>query len=122
MRLHLIACTLLLSAACAKGSKPASPVSNDGGATAIVPSCEAMESKVEALYREAAETDKVAANLRSDFVSANLHMVLTDCRLSPADRTACLRRATSIEEIESTCLEFLDDQGTVEGYRFGGAP
>lgn len=121
MRLSLIASSLLLLGACAKGSQPASPVSRDGGETNIELSCGAMEHKVESLYKEAAERQEVAVNLRTEFVSANLHMVMRDCQLSPQVRTECLQQALHVQDIESKCLEYLDDQGTVEGYRFAGA-
>lgn len=115
------ACALCLGSACAKGSQPTTTVSHDGGATEIAPSCAAIEARVKSLYEEAAEQEGIAMNLRSEFVSANLHMVMKDCRLSPANRTSCLREAKSVEAVEGTCLEYLDDQGTVEGHQFAGA-
>lgn len=125
MRLNRIVCALLycaplVSGACAKGSQPASPVSRDGGETEIDGSCEALEHKVSLLYEQAAKGDGVAANLQGEFVSANVTMVMNDCQLRPAVRISCLQEATTVAEVESKCLEYLDDQGTVEGYRFAG--
>jgi hypothetical protein len=104
---------------CAKGSKPASPVSRDGGETDIIRSCEGMQSKVEGLYEAEAIKTEVPPNRRSEFISANTHMVLSDCRLSPAESYSCLQHATTVAQMEHDCLVFLDDEGTVEGFQFG---
>jgi hypothetical protein len=121
MRVKLIGCALLLLCSCAKGSPPASPVSRDGGETDVTVSCGAMEHKLKTLYQDAAELEGVAPNLRSEYISANIHMVISDCQLSPAVRTTCLQQAKNAQEVESKCLEYLDDQGTVEGYRFSNS-
>lgn len=125
MRLRSAAAALLASGSlflggCPKGGTPASPVSGDGGSTKIEVSCAALEHKVSVLYKEAAESSGLAPNLHSEFVSANLQMVMNDCKLRPAVRAECLEKASSVPQMEAECLEFLDDQGTVEGYRFAG--
>ncbi len=120
MRVELIGCALLLLGSCAKGSQPASPVSRDGGETDVAVSCGAMEHKLKMLYQDSAKDEGVAPNLQSEYISANVHMVMSDCNLSPAVRTTCLQQAKDVQEVESKCLEFLDEQGTVEGYRFAG--
>jgi hypothetical protein len=121
MRVKLIGCALLLLGSCAKGSQPASPVSRDGGETDVTVGCGAMEHKLKTLYQDSAEREGVAPNLRSEYISANVHMVMNDCKLSPTVRTNCLQQAKSADEVESKCLEYLDDQGTVEGFRFAGS-
>lgn len=118
MRSRLLLAALLMLGACPKGNKPASPVSRDGGETDIVRTCQAMHSKVEGLYQKEADREGIAPNLRSEFVEANLHMVMRDCRQRPALGYACLQRSRSVAELEADCLIFLDDEGTVEGFRF----
>jgi hypothetical protein len=119
MKTAFIIALVLALGSCAKSSQPASPVSRDGGETDIIRSCEGMHSKIEGLYQAEAEATEIPANRRGEFVSANLHMVMSDCRLSPARSYSCLQRATTVREVEQECLVFLDDEGTVEGFRFG---
>ena len=116
----LIAALLMLGmlGACSKGNKSALRISGDGVETDIVRSCAAMQHRVEELYQQAAEQSGMAANRRSEFVSANLHMVMSDCRLNPTEGYACLQEAKSVTELEDRCLVPLDDEGSVEGSRF----
>jgi hypothetical protein len=119
MRSTVIFAAVLMLGACAKTSKPASPVTRDGGETNIVQNCGAMQHKVKSLYEEAADSEAIVPNRRSEFIAANLHMVMSDCRLSPAQGYACLQQVKTAKELENACLVYLDDEGTVEGYRFG---
>jgi hypothetical protein len=121
MRVKLIGCALLLLSSCAKGSQPATPVSRDGGETDVALGCGAMEQKLRSLYQASAELEGVAPNLQSEYISANVHMVITDCKVSPTVRTTCLQRAKTAQDVEAKCLEYLDDQGTVEGFRFSNS-
>ena len=117
----LLASGLLLLGGCPKRGTPASPVSRDGGSTKVELNCDALVNRVSMLYQEAAKREGLAANLQDEFVSANVKMVMDDCRLSPVVRSECLQRVNTVAQLEAECLEFLDDQGTVEGYRFGGS-
>lgn len=54
-------------------------------------------------------------------VADNVEMVLDDCQRSPARVLPCAREAETAEELESTCLIPIDDQGQAEARRFGAA-
>ena len=111
--------SVLALAACGQSQAPlGAPPTDDAGR---VLGCEAFADKVSNLYRGAAEAEGIATNLQSDFVTANVHMVLVDCQSAPERLTRCLDQAGSVADLETHCLLPLDEAGTVEGRHFSGA-
>src|SRR5512140_971489 len=102
--------------ACACPSKPATHQTGgtgSAGGSATVTSattCDGVKSKVEALYR--AEAQQKEPNRVDEAVSDNTTMVMNDCTKDPGKLVPCLNRATTIAEIEKSCLIPLDDEGT----------
>lgn len=80
-----------------------------GSASAVVAACEAVRAKVEALYR--AEATEREPKRVDEATADNTAMVMRDCALAPATRPACLAKASTIAELEQTCLAPLDDEG-----------
>lgn len=113
MRRFLLPCCLASAFACGTSTPSTTLGAEDEPVT-----CESMRGHVQAIYREASQSEGVAANLSSEFVSANVHMVMADCVEAPERVRTCVRDARSARQIESECLLPLDDEGTVEGQRF----
>ncbi len=121
MRLLSTTWVLLSLAACGSSNDSRRPTSGSGdgdGGQARGQSCETIQVKVEDLYRKSAESEGVAQNLRAEYLSANLHMVLVDCKRDP-QVLSCLQRSKSVAEIEANCLVPIDDEGTAEARAFG---
>ena len=118
MRLVFLPLALAVLGSCGTSATPASPkgTGDDGGYQAL--DCDSIVEHVEHIYHRAAEAEKVAANLLSEFVSANLHMVMVDCKNAPAAVLACLHRVKSARDLEAQCLLPLDDEGTTEAHKF----
>jgi len=122
MRILSAACLCAFALGCGSGTKvghrPADDAS-DGGPPKM--NCAGAAAKVEGLYTKAAESEGIAVNLRSAYLSANVHMVRVDC-----DRDSsvlpCLLRSKTVAEIESNCLLPLDDEGEAEQREFGQQP
>ncbi len=105
------------------------PVGSDAGASAPTTggdptACDAQRDKLDALYRAQAGAppkDPAELALYDESISDNVHMVLTDCRRQPARYAPCIESATSVAYLETSCIEPLDEAGTVEGVRFGAS-
>ena len=114
MRLALI---VLAAAAC--GGAP-SKVESGAGAPVVAqagqgdPRCEAVRGKIEQLYRVEAQ----ARDLKrvDEAVADNTAMVLRDCGKAPEKVPDCVRAVKTSQELETTCLAPLDDEGS-EGDR-----
>ena len=119
MRLLSTMWLLLSLTACGSNndSRRVTSGSGDGG-QGRTQSCEAIQAKVEGLYRKSAESEGIAHNLRTEYLSANLHMVLVDCKRDP-QVLPCLQRSKSVAELEANCLVPIDDEGTTEAQAFG---
>jgi hypothetical protein len=106
----LIAVALL---ACGPGKPPAEPPGGGGSASGAPPSsaaCDGVRDKVAQLYRaEAKDKDPARVN---EMVADNTAMVMNDCVKAPDKVTACVLAATTVRELEGSCLEPLDDEGT----------
>ena len=76
-----------------------------------VTSCDAAKAKVASLYRVEGLTGKDAKRI-DDFVADNVAMVMADCAKQPAKVVPCLASAATVADIETKCLELLDDEGT----------
>ncbi len=121
MRLLTTTWVLLSLAACGSSndSRRVSSGSGDGdGGQTRAQRCETIQVKVEELYRKSAELEGIAQNLRTEYLSANLHMVLVDCKRAP-QVLPCLQRSKNVAEIEANCLVPIDDEGTAEAQAFG---
>jgi hypothetical protein len=106
-------------AGCSSNSKP-------GDSTKPPPAgpCDGLATHVEALYRAQGQEDPEKAPAQpgdSTAASADVDMMLIDCRADPERVLACARAATSVGQLEHECLIPLDDQGRVEGRAFTGA-
>lgn len=121
-KIAAIATIAMLSACPGKGPKGNGGGDGDGdgggGRTAHNERCAKLSSHLEQLY--AATTPKDKPELAADLRAANVEMVMTDCREEPDRVAPCVEKATSADEIESKCLIPLDDDGKVEGRKFGG--
>lgn len=117
MRSIPIACLCVFLIGCGS-NKSSQRASNRGdGGTVSLQGCDALKAKVEGLYRKSAKSEEVSINLQSEYISANLHMVMKDCQRDAAV-LPCLQRSKSVAEIESNCLLPLDDQGNAEAKEF----
>jgi hypothetical protein len=119
---------LLVLAACPSktsptttGSGTGSDATGSGSGTVNVPpdpsikSCDNAKQKVADLYRAEGMTGKDAKRIDA-FVEDNTTMVMADCAKQPDKVVPCLASAKSVADIETRCLEQLDDEGT-EGDR-----
>jgi hypothetical protein len=113
-RALLIAALTLCAAGC-KGSANSGPTGGTGSGTAIAGACGEMAETVRALYRTESTGNP---ELDADLLDANVHMILTDCSTDPDKYTACIRRASTVDDLERDCLIPIDDEGAVEGRRF----
>jgi hypothetical protein len=95
--------------------KPA-PVERTGGAGSasgaapINPACAALQPKVEQLYRveaHAREPGRV-----DEAVADNTTMVMNDCGKAPDKVAACIASASTVKDLEASCLAPIDDEGT----------
>ena len=101
--------------------KPGGSQVRDGGEQPVAAAqCESLMGKIEGLYRQAAVDEGVAANLQTEFVQDLATMVLHDCRTNPEALVPCIQGAEDVRALEAACVLALDDEGTVEGRRFGG--
>ena len=108
--------TVLALAACGQSKAPVTPVtSSDGGQGA---SCDPAAVKAASLYKQAAIDEGLAVNLHTDFVEANVHMVMVDCKSNPESVLRCVAQAANAAAVENSCLAPLDDDGEVEGRYF----
>ena len=87
----------------------------DGAAAAA---CESIAETGAAHYEKAAEKERIAEAMRAEFVEANLHMLMVDCRAHPSTVIPCVAAAGSAAQIEEQCLSPLDEAGDVEGKYF----
>ena len=114
-------------AACNGKKKEATvpPVGGDAGAIVVngdPAACEAHTDKISALYRTDAGDPPEDADQKARYEEAiadNTHLVLADCRTSPARFAPCIESATSVAFLETSCVIPLDEAGTVEGVTFG---
>ena len=116
--MRCLAPLIFLLACSSRTTAPGPAHPKDGGEPQDA--CQALEQELTSLYREQATQEGVAPALQDEFVADNLHMVLSDCRAAPKTVLPCLQRVSSVPEIERSCLIPLDDEGQVEGKRFGG--
>jgi hypothetical protein len=85
---------------------PAQP----GGGSDRAPACDALRGKLERLYREEALVKEPARV--DEAVADNTAMVLHDCAKAPDRVARCVEAATSVAEIERTCVLPLDEEGS----------
>lgn len=81
-----------------------------GGGGAAVTTCDGLRPKLEQLYR--AEAEAKEPKRVDEAVADNTAMVLGDCAKAPATVIACVGAATSVVQLEQTCLAPLDDEGS----------
>lgn len=117
-RATIIAAVLVLWAPACKG-RPDKTTGNGAGTggIAVAGACAELAGAVRDLYRTETTGNP---ELDAEVLEANVHMVLADCSTDPERFAPCIRRARSIPLLERDCLIPLDDDGTVEGRRFGG--
>jgi len=100
--------------ACACPNKKTTGAGSGSGVVEVPPNgdvCAAMRPKVEQLYRAEAQAQEPK---RVDEATAdNTAMVMADCAKSPQKVAACLQAASTVADIEKTCLERLDAAGNV---------
>lgn len=107
---------LALLGACSGKSKG----TDTGGDGATAADCSPHEAKVRQLYEAEEPNADTTPALRAELVTANVHMVMSDCRKKPNTVAPCLAEAESIADIESRCVIPLDDLGEVEARELGG--
>jgi len=107
---------LLASVSCGQSKAPVGPGPRDDAAASI--ECDALVEKTKSLYQAAATQEKLALNLQAEFVEANTHMVMVDCKAAPKTVGPCIAEAASVKQIEEECLAPLDEAGSVEGQQF----
>lgn len=104
----------LVACACPKKTEGPTGGSGDGSQGAATGAggtpCDAIRAKVEQLYR--AEAQAKEPKRVDEAVADNTAMVMADCAKAPTPVVACVNRAASVAEIETTCLAPLDDEGT----------
>lgn len=100
--------------ACACPNKKTPGTGTGSGVVEVPPAgdaCAAMRPKVEQLYRVEAQAKEPK---RVDEATAdNTAMVMGDCAKAPQKVAACLQAASTVADIEKTCLERLDPAGNV---------
>lgn len=102
--------------ACACPSKQAGQgtTGGSGAGSGTVPveagSCAGVRSKVEQLYR--AEAQVREPKRVEEAVTDNTAMVMRDCDKAPDKVSACIARAATVADIETTCIAPLDDEGS----------
>jgi hypothetical protein len=118
-------CALVLAACagCSQGGRKASTKQRDdgGGDPHVAQRCSGLAAHVRALYvaeQEPASADPDIKALVEDVLSANVDMVLTDCRDDVGRVAPCIERARRVADLERECLIPLDDDGQVEGRKF----
>lgn len=87
--------------------------SDAGSGSAVAPpasACDAMKTKVEAMYRTeaAAQEPKRAEEATSD----NTAMVLGECAKAPDKVVPCLQSVTTVKDLEAKCMPQLSDEGS----------
>lgn len=111
---------MVLCTACGQSQAPVAPqAGDDAGDTA---NCESLTRKATGLYQVAAVDEGLAPNLHTEFVEANVHMVMVDCHAQPKLVISCVASAETVADIESKCLIPLDDSGEVEALQFASHP
>jgi hypothetical protein len=104
----------LVACACPNKKTGGAGAGTGSGVVEVPPTtdaCGQVRGKVEQLYRAEAQ---VAEPKRVDEATAdNTAMVMGDCAKAPQKVAACLSAATSVADIEKTCLERLDPAGNV---------
>ena len=99
---------LLLIAACGGTSAPITsppPPPATGAKT-----CDDVRPRIEQLYG----ADPMAKRV-PDFVTDNTAMVMNDCAKQP-HLVVCLARASTVADLERTCLVPIDDEGSEASY------
>jgi hypothetical protein len=117
MRLRAAGLALpLLLVACARSGQPDGVESPPGA-------CEGLRAHVRSLYLAATPLakDGDAATLADEITTANVDMVLTDCRRAPDRIAPCVERATDVATVEHDCMIQLDDEGRVDGAELAGS-
>lgn len=112
--------------ACSNGAKKGGngPNANIDASSKNVAKCTALKDHIAGLYKKEQPPDKdPKKQARREAVMAdNVNMVLSDCAKSPDRFAPCIKGATSVAQLEKSCLVKLDDEGTVEGDYFKGKP
>jgi hypothetical protein len=116
----IAAFALLAGAGCPNKSGPKGPGAGDGGDPVADRRCDAQRAHIQQLYEQATTADK--PELAADLLEANVAMVMADCAEQPARAAPCIEQAKTAADIERDCLIPLDDEGTVEGNKFGSKP
>ena len=122
-QIAVIAAIALLSVTgCPNKRGPKGQTGGDGGEAVSARRCDALRDRVRDLYADADKpaTDDGKRELAADILAANVEMVMTDCAEQPSRLVPCIEQAGSSADIERDCLIPLDDEGTVEGKKFGG--
>jgi hypothetical protein len=101
---------------CGKKAEPGTGTGTGTG-TGNPADCEGIRANVERLYRAEAEAEKAAAKDPSkvnvdEMVADNTTMVMNDCAVQPGKVAPCAAAATSVAQLEDTCLIPLDEEGT----------
>ncbi|MEJ7602765.1 MAG: hypothetical protein WKG01_33060 [Kofleriaceae bacterium] len=100
--------------ACACPSKPTTTGTGNGTghtATGTLPAaCEGIRGKLQQLYRAEAQAKEPARVEQA--VADNTAMVLADCAAQPDKVAACVRDASTVQDVEARCVTPLDDEGT----------
>ncbi len=103
---------------CPRAGTKGSSQGDGGDAPPSSDGCEQIRLRVRMLYTKNLAPGE-SAELASDLLQANVDMVLADCRASPERVLPCVKSAAQVAQLERDCLIPLDDEGTVEGKRFG---
>ena len=98
------------------GSSTTPVGSGSGSGSSVAPdksitSCDSARTRVEGLYRAEGMTTKEAKRIDA-YVADNWQMVAADCAKAPDKVVPCLAAAGTVADLESKCLEQLDDEGT----------
>jgi hypothetical protein len=101
--------SLLLAAVAACSTPSVKPVEHPTTEVAKGPVCERVRSKVERLYR--AEAEEREPTRVPEAIADNTQMVMNDCARDPKVGD-CVETASSVAEIERTCLIPLDPEGS----------
>lgn len=113
----LVAAALATACACKQNGGGVGPGTGSGtgaGTGSGDPAaCAGIEPHVTELYQAAAERTK----LTPEEVADNVAMVRGECQVAPGRVVPCVRRATSVAQLEGECLAPLDDEGS-EGLQF----
>ena len=108
----IVACACPSKATRTGGGTGSGSAEGSGSGTVAPPAggCEGARAKIEQLYRADAQAKE--PRRVDEAVADNTAMVMAECAKAPAQVSACIASAATLNDLETTCLPKLDDEGS----------